>query len=80
MNQSPPELFFFFLKWRSARAHQLHSLSQEQSTVAQRAETTVAERSLTSCGLVPQIDSHTLPGQRHSQPIPTSMGQGCMRV
>ena len=23
---------------------------------------------------------HTLSGQRHSQPTPTSMGQGCMRV
>ena len=24
------------------------------------------------------LDSHTLPGQRHSQPTPTSMGQGCI--
>ena len=28
--------FFFFDKWRSARAHKVHSLGQEQSTVAQR--------------------------------------------
>ena len=27
-----------------------------------------------------RIGSHTLPGQRHSQLIPTSLGQGCMRV
>ena len=26
------------------------------------------------------IVSHTVPGQRHSQPTPTSMGQRCMRV
>ena len=41
--------FFFFFKWKSARAHQFHFLGQDQSTVAQRAVTTVAERSLTSC-------------------------------
>ena len=33
----------------AARAHQIHSLSQVQCTVAQRAETTVAECFLTSC-------------------------------
>ena len=42
---SPLALFF---KWRSARAHQTHLLGQDQYTVAQRAETTVAECSLTS--------------------------------
>ena len=36
--------FFFFLKWRLARAHVFHSLYQNQSTMAQRAEMT-----LTSC-------------------------------
>ena len=36
-------------KLRLARVHQFHSLCQDQSTVAQRAETTVAECSLTSC-------------------------------
>ena len=30
----------FLLKWRLARAHWFHSLGQDQSTVAQRAETT----------------------------------------
>ena len=40
--------FLFFLKLRLARAHYFHSLSQDQSTVAQQAETTVAECSLTS--------------------------------
>ena len=55
--------------------------SQDQSTVAQRAEMTVTECSLTSCVLARfLIDSHTLPGQRHSQPTPTSMGQGCICV
>ena len=39
--------FFFFIKWRLARAHLFHSLGQDRSTVAQQAETTVAECSLT---------------------------------
>ena len=49
---SPPAFFFFFLffpNWRSARAHYFHSLCQDQSTVAQRAEMTVTECSLMSC-------------------------------
>ena len=33
----------YFLKWRFACAHQFHSLGQDQSTVAQRTETTVAK-------------------------------------
>ena len=45
---SPLALFFFF-EWRSARAYQFHFLGQDQSKVAQRAETTVARCSLTSC-------------------------------
>ena len=48
---STPALFFFFaffFKWMLVRAHQFRSLCQDQSTVAQRAETTVAECSLTS--------------------------------
>ena len=44
---SPPALFFF-LKRTLARAHQFHSLGQDQSTVAQQTETTVAECFLTS--------------------------------
>ena len=35
--------------WRSARAHQFHSLGQDQTTVTHRAEMTVDERSLVSC-------------------------------
>ena len=35
--------FSFFFKWRSACAHLFHSLCQNQSTVAERTETTVAE-------------------------------------
>ena len=34
-------LSFFFLKWKLARAHEFHSLGQNQSTMAQQAETTV---------------------------------------
>ena len=51
---SLPVLFFFFFsvsfkKRRSACAHHFHFLCQDQSTVAQRAKTTVAECSLMSC-------------------------------
>ena len=45
----PHPRFFFFLKRRSARQRSFHFLDQDQSTAAQRAETTVAECSLTSC-------------------------------
>ena len=38
---SPPAIFFF--NWRSAQTHKFHFLGQDQSTVTQRAETTVAE-------------------------------------
>ena len=72
---------FFFLKWRLARAHSFHSLCQDQSTVAQRAESTLAGCSLTSCVWTHfRIGSHTMPGQRHSQPSPTSLGRMCMHV
>ena len=48
VRQFVPRLrFFFFFKWRLACAH--YSVGQDQSTVAQRAETTVTECSLTSC-------------------------------
>ena len=41
--------FSFLFKWRLARAHYyIHSLCRDQSTVAQRAETTVTDCSLTS--------------------------------
>ena len=39
----------FFLKWRLARAHLFHAIGQNQSTVAQRTGTTLAECSPTSC-------------------------------
>ena len=42
VNHSLHKLF----KWRSALAHQLHSLGQDQSTAAQRAETTEAHNYL----------------------------------
>ena len=41
--------FDFFLRWRLVRANYFHSSGQDQSTVAQRVETTVAECSLTRC-------------------------------
>ena len=37
-----PACTFFNLKWRSVGAQQCHFLDQDQSTVARRAETTVA--------------------------------------
>ena len=40
---------FVFFKWRLAYPHWFHSLCQDQSTVAQWAERTVAKGSLTSC-------------------------------
>ena len=71
----------FFLKWRSAGTHQFHFSGQDQSTVAQWAETTVADCSLTSCMWACfLIDSHTMPGQPHSQPTPTLLGKGCVCV
>ena len=53
-DRSFPECAFLFvclfvLKWRLARTHEFHSLGQDQSTVAKRAETTVAECSQASC-------------------------------
>ena len=46
VNQSPPALFFFFfLKWKSARAP-IPLFKPGQSTVAQRSETIVVECSL----------------------------------
>ena len=78
--------FFVVVKWRLARAHCFHSLCLHQSTVAQRAETIIAKSSrlwpnLTSCVWARfRIGSHTMPGQRHSQPTPTALVQGCMRV
>ena len=41
--------FFYYLKWKSSRECKFHFLGQYQSTAAQRAETTVAECSFTSC-------------------------------
>ena len=73
--------FFFFLKWKLARAHLFHSLGQDQSIVAHQAEMMVTECSLMSCALARfLIGSHTMPGQKHSQPTPTSLGQRCVHV
>ena len=49
-DNSFPTCAFFFFKWRSAHAHQIPFFGgQDQSTVAQQAETTVAKCFLTSC-------------------------------
>ena len=73
--------FFFFLKRGLARVHQFDSLGKDQSTVAQRAETTVAECFLTSCVRARfLIGSYIIPGQRHCQPTPTSLSEECMCV
>ena len=51
-------------------------MGQDQSTVAERAETTVAECFLTNCVRARfLIDSHTMPGQRHISRTPTSFPQ-----
>ena len=42
-SDSFPTCHFFFFNWRSAQTHKFHFLGQDQSTVTQRAETTVAE-------------------------------------
>ena len=67
MNQSPA--CTFFKKWRSACAHQFHPLGQDPSTMAQLAETTVAEHFLVTA----------MPGQR-SQSTLTWLGQECLCV
>ena len=74
----PPRLFFFFLK---ERLYIFHSLGQNQSMVAQHAETTVVKcsmRSRVSARFL--IGSNAMPGQWHCQPTLTLMGQGCMQV
>ena len=48
-NSFPTCTFFLLSKWRLACAHEFHSSHQDWSTVAQWAETTVTECSLTSC-------------------------------
>ena len=73
----------FVFSWRLGREHLFNSLHQDQSTVAQRAETTMAKCPLTSCVWACfRIGFLTLPGQRHSQPTPTSLGReyACLGV
>ena len=56
-------VFFFLVEIRSRTL--IYSLGQDQSTVAQRAETTVAECSLTKCAWARfLIGSHTMPAQQ----------------
>ena len=74
---SLPALFLLFFKVEISFCKLIPSLGQDQSTVAQWAEMIVPERSccVWACFL---IGSHTMPGQWHSQPTLTSLGQGCM--
>ena len=71
MIHSPPALFFF--KWTPAHVHQFHFLGQDQSTVAQRAKTTVAKCFLMSgmCTCFPWY---------HSQLTPTLLDQVRVRI
>ena len=79
----PPAHFFFlsFLKGWLAHAYYFHTLHQDQSAVAQRAEVTVAKCPLKSCvGARFWTGSHTMHGQQHSHSTPTLLGQECMWV
>ena len=71
--------FFFKVEIKSCTLIPL--LGQDQSTVAQQAEVTVArvfpdELSVSSF----HTCSHTMPAQQHSQLTPTLLGQGRIRV
>ena len=73
--------FFLFLE-RDQIAHTSSTvLGQDQSSVVQRAEIEVSvfHDGRVACKHVSLISSQTMPGQ-HSQPIPTSLGQGRMHV
>ena len=75
MIHSPPALFLFFFFSRSGVSSRspVPLLGQDESTVAKRAETTVAECSLAGCAWARFPDSsHCMPRQ-HSQPDPTSL-------
>ena len=50
---------------------------QDQSILAQQAETTVDKHSLKSCMQAPFPD---VMSEQHSQPNGTLLGQGCMHV
>ena len=51
----------FLFEWKSANTHQFHSLSQDQSPVAQKAEMTVAVCSWrVACELVSLIDTYNM--------------------
>ena len=66
--------FFFFLKWRLARAHQFHfygKISLQRLSKLRRLWLNVPWQ--VACELVFRIGSHTVRGQRHSQPTPSSL-------
>ena len=70
---SVPALFFSSSEVEISSHTLIPLFGQDQSTVAQRAEMTVTECSLASCVWACfLIGSHTMPGQQHSLPTPTS--------
>ena len=75
LDESIPCMCFSFFQWRSA--HTSCTLGQDQSTVAQKIETTVDEHSLMSCVWVCFPDGSQIPDgsqsipQQHTQPIQT---------
>ena len=74
--------FFFFFNKVEISSRTLIPLFRPGSVhvAAQRAEMTVAKCSLTSCVWARvRIGYQTMPGQRHSQPIPTSVGEVSMK-
>ena len=65
-NSFPTCTFCFVFKWRLGHACYFHSLGQDQSIVAQRAEMSVAELYLMSCILASLlVGFHILPAQWH---------------
>ena len=68
---------FFFFKAKISLHLLIHSLCQDQSTVARRAKMTVAESSLTSCMRARfRTGSHAVPGRQHGQPALTHWVKG----
>ena len=80
MNRPLPVLFFFFFKVEISLRTPVQFLSQDKSTVAQRAKMTgrAFPDELPVSSFLWEVPT-LMPGQ-HSQTTPTSLGQGCMRV
>ena len=81
INHSLPVLFFFFFKVEisSCTLIPLFRPGSIHSGSASRDESDQAFPDELCASLFPDR-SHTMPGQWHSQPTPTSLGQRCMHV